>query len=142
MPSNKKISVVIPTYNRKSALARTLNSIFSQKFEPNEFEVIVVVDGSTDGTAELLRELKPPCAFRVIEQPNRGQAAARNEGWRSAVGQTILFLDDDMLCNPLLLSQHLDAHRNSKSVVVFGPVPIAPESPRNSRDRSFSRLQR
>ncbi len=130
MPSNKKISVVVPTYNRKSVLARTLDSIFTQKLEASAFEVIVVVDGSTDGTAEFLRKLKPSCAFRVIEQPNRGQATARNVGWRSAVGDIVLFLDDDMLCNPLLLSQHLDAHRNSKSVVVFGPVPIAPESPK------------
>jgi glycosyltransferase involved in cell wall biosynthesis/peptidoglycan/xylan/chitin deacetylase (PgdA/CDA1 family) len=132
-----KISVVIPTYNRRGALSRTLDSIFSQKFGLNEFEVIVVVDGSTDGTAEFLHELKPPCAFRVIEQPNRGQAAARNAGWKTALGEVILFLDDDILCNPLLLSQHFNAHQNATSVVVFGPVPVAPESPKTLTTNLF-----
>jgi len=130
MPVNIKMSVVIPTYNRKDTLSRTLNSIFCQNFPTSDFEVVVVVDGSTDGTAELLRGLKAPCAFRIIEQPNRGQAAARNTGWKAALGEVILFLDDDMLCNPSLLLQHFNAHQKTASVVVFGPVPVAPESPK------------
>ena len=125
------ISVVIPTYNRRDLLASVLQSIFAQDFPRDEREVVVVVDGSTDGTAESLRNLAAPCRFAVIEQPNRGPAAARNAGVRAAAGDIVLFLDDDIRCAPDLLSLHVAAHAKHGSSVVFGPVFIAPESPQN-----------
>src|SRR5262245_32795364 len=74
MTSSLKLSVIIPTYNRRNVLARTLPTIFTQDFPVDEYEVVIVVDGSTDGTSELLHSLKPSCALRIYEQPNRGQA--------------------------------------------------------------------
>ena len=53
-----RISVIIPTYNRRHVLERTLPGVLAQDFPPQDYEVIVVMDGSTDGTAELLRELE------------------------------------------------------------------------------------
>ncbi len=97
------ISVVVATYNRRAVLARTLPTLFAQDLPPGQYEVIVVVDGSTDGTAEWLRGLRPRQAFRVLEQPNLGPAAARNAGLAAARGGLILFLDDDILCGPTLL---------------------------------------
>ena len=98
-----KLSVVIPTFNRQRVLERTLPSLLAQDFPPENYEIIVVVDGSTDGTAQMLRELKPMCAFRVLDSPHRGPGAARNLGIRAAVGELVLFLDDDLVCTPGLL---------------------------------------
>lgn len=128
MPAPVAISVVIPTYNRREILSRTLPTIWQQDFPPDQYEVIVVVDGSTDGTAAMLRSLNPPCAFRVLEQPNRGQAAARNAGWRAARGELILFLDDDMQCNRSLIREHASAHDCPEPLVIFGPVPLSLDS--------------
>lgn len=124
-----QISVIIPTHNRGKVLSRALQTIFRQTCPPNAFEVIVVVDGSTDGTTEMLRQFHPACKFLVLEQPNRGQAAARNAGARAACGDLILFLDDDMLCVPNLVAEHMRAHVSGDRQVVFGPVYVAPGSP-------------
>jgi glycosyltransferase involved in cell wall biosynthesis len=115
------ITVVIPTYNRHSLLAQCLESLFRQSYSSAEFELIVVVDGGTDGTRDYLRRLKFPCAKQVIEQENRGQAAARNAGIRAARGKYILLLDDDFICDPQLLEEHARNHDGSECVVV-GPI--------------------
>lgn len=95
----------------------------------DEFEVIVVVDGSTDGTAQALRELFAPVSLRVIEQTNRGPSAARNAGIRLAQGDAVLFIDDDVLCGPGLFEQHATAHAEGVPRVVFGHLSIAADSP-------------
>jgi glycosyltransferase involved in cell wall biosynthesis len=86
------ISAVIPTYNRRDHVTRAIESVLSQR--PALHEVLVVDDGSTDGTAELLR-----CTFgtavRVVEQPNAGVSAARHLGVLEATGAWIAFLDSD-----------------------------------------------
>jgi glycosyltransferase involved in cell wall biosynthesis len=124
-----EISVVVPTYNRRDLVQRTLDSIFRQNVSPSSFEVIVVVDGSTDGTSDALRRLRPPCHFRIIEQENRGLAGARNTGFRAAAAPLILFLDDDMECEANLISVHLTEHQNFDPVVVFGALFTTPDSP-------------
>ena len=91
------ISVVVPTFNRREIAARTLATLFAQNSPPSSYEVVVVVDGSTDGTATALQSLRPDCSFRVIEQENRGLAGARNSGYKAAAADLVLFLDDDML---------------------------------------------
>ncbi|HEV2054415.1 MAG TPA: glycosyltransferase [Methylomirabilota bacterium] len=123
------ISVVIPTYNRQALLARTLPTVFAQDMAADDYEVIVVVDGSTDGSADWLRGLASPVAFRVLEQPNRGPAAARNAGVAVARGGIVLFLDDDILCGPTLLREHAAAHDGPESRMVFGQVLVAADSP-------------
>jgi peptidoglycan/xylan/chitin deacetylase (PgdA/CDA1 family)/glycosyltransferase involved in cell wall biosynthesis len=123
-----KLSVVIPTFNRRHVLERTLPALLAQDLAPEDYEVIVVMDGSTDGTAELLRNWKPKCAFRTLEAPHRGPSAARNVGILAAVGELILFLDDDLICVPDLLRQHCESHAGSEPLVVHGPIYIAPGS--------------
>src|SRR5712671_988446 len=123
-----EISVVIPTYNRRTLLARTLQNIFNQDLPPDQYEVIVVVDGSSDGTLEMLRELEPRCALRILSQANQGQAAARNAGIGAARGKLVLFLDDDILVPPNLLRAHASAHRPGEPAVVFGSVLVSEES--------------
>jgi glycosyltransferase involved in cell wall biosynthesis len=87
-----KVSVVIPCYNNEATIAETLESVFAQRFE-DSFEVIVVNDGSTDGTRAVLRKFGDRIA--VIDQENRGVAAARNLGIAAAAGEYIALLDGD-----------------------------------------------
>ena len=89
-PSNS-ISIVIPAYNAGAYLAETLNSVRSQSLKP--LEIIVVDDGSTDGTADLARSL----GALVISQANSGVAVARNTGVQAARGEYIAYLDADDL---------------------------------------------
>ena len=124
-----RISVVIPTYNRRALLARTLPTVFDQNVPAGDYEVVVVVDGSTDGSADWIRGLAPPVSLQVLEQPNRGPAAARNAGVAVARGVIVLFLDDDIVCGPTLLREHAAAHNGRESRMVFGPVLVAEDSP-------------
>ncbi len=123
-----KLSVIIPTFNRRQVLERTLPALLAQDLAPEDYEIIVVMDGSTDGTAKLLRNLKPKCTFRTLEAPHRGPSAARNVGIQAAVGELILFLDDDLICVSDLLRQHCESHADSEPRVVHGPIYIAPGS--------------
>jgi len=124
-----KISVIIPTFNRRDVITRTLPTLFNQDFPENEYEVIVVIDGAIDDTAEMLQRFAPTCAFRFCEQPNQGQAVAKNAAADLARGELLLFLDDDLICDATLLREHVLAHREQPDLVVFGPVFVASESP-------------
>jgi glycosyltransferase involved in cell wall biosynthesis len=94
-----QFSVVIPTYNREHLLARTLDSVWRQRFA--DYEVLVVDDGSTDGTQAYLQGLGNK--VRVINQANSGPGAARNIGVRQARGDYVALLDSDDLWFPWTL---------------------------------------
>ncbi|HMD04385.1 MAG TPA: glycosyltransferase family 2 protein, partial [Candidatus Binatus sp.] len=87
-----KVSVVIPTYNDAGTIAAAVESALAQAFDL-EFEVIVVVDGSTDGTRGVLERFGD--RIRVIDQNRRGVAGARNTGIRAATAEYIALLDAD-----------------------------------------------
>ena len=133
------ISVVVPTFNRREVVRRTVESLFAQNFPAEQYEVIVVVDGSVDGTTEALRAMKAPCRFNIVEQPNGGLAAARNSGAREAKGDLLLFLDDDMLSVPELVEAHVAVHRNGPRAVGFGCIFLSPESPPSLAAECFNR---
>jgi glycosyltransferase involved in cell wall biosynthesis/peptidoglycan/xylan/chitin deacetylase (PgdA/CDA1 family) len=117
-----ELSVIIPTYNRLAVLRRTLPTVLAQTLDGCDHEVVVVVDGSTDGTVTFLKSLGDP-SLKIVEQPNRGPAAARNSGLRNASGRLVLMLDDDFLCETGLLQAHSDRHRSgSRNLIVFGPI--------------------
>ncbi|MGO8818842.1 MAG: glycosyltransferase [Terriglobia bacterium] len=130
MTDTLKISVVVPTHNRRGVLvSRTLPAMFDQDLPAIDYEIIVVVDGSTDGTTQALRELHSTCSLRIIEQANSGPSAARNRGIQAAKGGLLLFIDDDILCTPSLLRLHLEARSGPEPAVVYGPISLAPETP-------------
>jgi glycosyltransferase involved in cell wall biosynthesis len=85
------VSVIIPTYNRSSLVLEAIDSVFRQTF--TDFELIVVDDGSTDGTVEVFNPYKG--RFVYCRQNNQGVSVARNRGLRLARGQWIAFLDSD-----------------------------------------------
>jgi GT2 family glycosyltransferase/peptidoglycan/xylan/chitin deacetylase (PgdA/CDA1 family) len=123
-----RISVVIPTFQRRETVVRSVAALDDQRFA--DFEVVVAVDGSSDGTAEALRGLKTGFPLRVLEQPNQGRAAAVNAGATASAGELILFLDDDMSADPELLAEHDRSHRDGADVVM-GDLPLDPASPPN-----------
>jgi GT2 family glycosyltransferase/peptidoglycan/xylan/chitin deacetylase (PgdA/CDA1 family) len=115
-----KISVVIASYNRREALAGCLTTLLDQNLPCSEYEIVVVVDGSSDGTSEMLNSFRPQCTLVTVEQENQGQTAALNAGVAAATGEIVLFLDDDLLCDRGLISAHLGAHEKGATTLVFG----------------------
>ena len=90
----KKISVIIPVYNAEKTIRRCLESIMSSEYE--EYEVIVVDDGSTDNSASILFEYaNRDRRVKIINQPNSGPSIARNKGLELAEGEIIAFVDSD-----------------------------------------------
>ncbi|KCZ72291.1 glycosyl transferase [Candidatus Methanoperedens nitroreducens] len=94
---NIKVSIVIPTYNRKESLKETLDSLLNQTYPEDRYEIIVCDDGSVDGTEEMMSELirESPRVIRYLKQENRGPASARNLGISIAAGEIVGFTDDD-----------------------------------------------
>ena len=91
--SRPSVSVIIPAYNRREAIAGAVRSVLCQSF--SDMEVLVVDDGSTDGTVEALSVVDDP-RMRLIAHPtNRGVSAARNTGLHAATGDWVAFQDSD-----------------------------------------------
>ncbi|MFA7662314.1 MAG: glycosyltransferase family A protein [Patescibacteria group bacterium] len=88
-----KVSFIIPTYNNQKTIEKCLKSIFEQSF--NDYEIIVVNDGSTDKTREILKKYR--AKLKIIDQPNQGAPAARNRGFKVSTGEYIFFCDADIL---------------------------------------------
>lgn len=101
--SSNIVSVIIPTYNRADTLDRAITSVLGQSYQP--IEVIVVDDGSTDHTAEVLAAFGD--SIRVIRQENRGPSAARNTGVAASIGKIIAFLDSDDTWEPTKLERQV-----------------------------------
>ncbi len=105
-----EISVVIPTHDRRAVLAEVLTALERQQGAP-PFEVVVVDDGSTDGTDELFSRLATALELKYIRQENRGPAAARNRGVLEARAPRVAFLGDDTVPRAGWLAAHQAAHR-------------------------------
>ena len=124
MGARPALSIVIPTRNRCQLLLAELRALENQTLPAEYYEVIVVVDGSTDGTGQAVEALDTAFSLRQIWPPGRGRAAACNAGIRAAEGEIVVLLDDDMLPSPALLEAHLHAHESGEHLGVMGPVPI------------------
>jgi GT2 family glycosyltransferase len=122
-----KISVVVATFNRRESLKRLLESLFRQSLPPADFEVIVVSDGSTDGTREMVQDLKRSFTnLAILDLKNRGPGAARNAGARLARGQYLAFTDDDCVATPDWLEQLIGSFENTNAVAVQGRTTTDP----------------
>lgn len=119
-----RASVIVPTYNRAEKLHACLDSLARQTCPPSDFEVIVVVDGSTDNTLEMLATLQMPFALKVVKQANNGQPQALNRGAEEACGRICVFLDDDIVVVPGFLEEHLRAHEGRGDLVGIGQITI------------------
>jgi GT2 family glycosyltransferase len=125
------LSVVIPSYNRRRKLEKALSAFAAQTYPHDRYEVVVVIDGSTDGSGDLARSLEVPYRLRVVEQENRGVAAARNRGAAEAEHPLLVFLDDDLIPDHDLLAGHATAQRDrGEEEVAFGYCPPVVEGRR------------
>ena len=131
MSAIPEIAAVICTHNRCAWLPDALGSLAAQSLPAGRFEVIVVDDGSTDATPAVVAEFSSRLPLRVITQPNRGLAAARNAGWRAARAPLVAYLDDDARAAPDWLERILAAFAEAPAAaVVGGPVHPRWEVPR------------
>ena len=107
-------SVVVPTHNRLSTLLQVLEALENQADAP-PFEIIVIDDGSSDRTAEIVPARRSPLAARFTfrSQPNSGPGRARNLGVSLASGRFVIFIGDDTVPEPRLLVEHARIHRES-----------------------------
>ncbi len=122
------VSAVVPAFNAEATIRATLDSILAQTFAG--LEVIVVDDGSTDATVDVVRQIEDP-RVRLVEQPNGGAAAARNLGIHHARGDWVAFLDSDDLWLPHKLERQLEELEASgmdaaQSSVVFVDEDLTP----------------
>ena len=120
------LSVIVPTFNRSAQLRSCLKALLEQDIDPAQYEVIVVVDGSTDETENMLLSIRTRCRFCFVSQSNSGAASARNRGVSLAQGQIVVFVDDDMLVDPGFVRAHLDAHHRHNNSAIVGSVKIVP----------------
>lgn len=114
------LTVVVPTYQRRASVIEVLRCLEQQTLDPSQFEVVVSIDGSDDGTEEATAALKLPFRLQTLWQPNRGAGPARNAGIRAARGDVVVMLDDDMRPRPQCLEAHLRAHGDGGTKVVLG----------------------
>ncbi|MBN1392335.1 MAG: glycosyltransferase family 2 protein [Sedimentisphaerales bacterium] len=111
------VSVCIPTYNRKDYLKETLQSVFAQTYK--DYEVVVVDDGSTDGTEEMIKSLDRPVRYYWVN--HIGQYAARNKLIELAQGKYITFVDSDDLLFPDTIERLMNAiDKNGPDVIAYG----------------------
>ncbi len=130
--SRPLFSVVIPSYNRRDTLERVLAAYERQTPEDLPFEVVVVDDGSSDGTRELLAAWRPRrYRYRFARQANGGPARARNRGISLAGGELVLFTGDDVEPTPTLLAEHWRGHQalNDPAALVLGLTRWPPGAP-------------
>lgn len=106
------ISAIICTYNREEMLRKNLESMAGQTLLKNRFEVLVVDDGSTDGTKQVADSFYGRMNVRYLYQRNAGPASARNHGIFAAQGKVVFFFDDDDIAYPTLLEEILKTHEN------------------------------
>jgi len=132
-----KLTIQLCTYNRATLLERVLEACFDQTLSADEYEVVLVNDGSRDETPAVIERVQrlAPCRFTVVNQPNGGLAKARNAGIAVSTGERIAFIDDDVLPTPVFAAEHLRSDAKHGDVVVRGaaintesfdalPVPV------------------
>jgi len=127
------LSVVIPSYNRSQMLRRCLDALVRQDQDPQSFEVVVVDDGSSDGTTEMVEGLQTPFELRLLSGRQGGWAAAQNAGIEASSGEICLLIDDDIVASPGLVAAHIAGHAAVQGSTI-GIGPLTQEPPRGRED--------
>lgn len=119
------VSVIIPTYNRKDSLLRTLDSLARQTYPADRFEVLVVDDGSSDETEDVTQRVYP-FALHYLRQENAGEIVARNNGALHSNGELLVFVDDDIEASSEYLATMVAIHQTHPKSVVLGALADPP----------------
>jgi glycosyltransferase involved in cell wall biosynthesis len=132
------ISVIIPVYNGEKTIRETIDSVLNQTFQ--DFELIVINDGSQDTTVEIVEGIQDP-RLKLFSYPNAGQAMSRNRGFSHAVGEYISFLDADDLWTPDKLDAQLKAlQENPQAAVAYSWTNYIDESGQYLRQGSYVKV--
>jgi glycosyltransferase involved in cell wall biosynthesis len=116
------VSVIIPTFNRRHSLGRVIESVLQ---DPATAEVLVVVDGSSDGSIEFLEQLsRSQPRVKPVSMEHRGPNAAVQAGLEQAASEIVLILDDDLEASPGLVSAHARPHEAATNLIVLGYSPL------------------
>jgi GT2 family glycosyltransferase len=130
LKTERTVSIITPTHNRRRSLERLLLSIAGQDHPMERIEMVVVCDGCTDDTVSFLKEYSAPFSLKFIEQPGLGAANARNQGAALASGEQLIFLDDDIEASPGLVSAFVRACNREEDVVVgYLPMELRKNAP-------------
>lgn len=124
MAEQLRASVIIPTYNRQAVLAKTLTALYSQTVPAELYEIVIVDDGSTDGTADMVASFRSRRGPRLIYhwQENKGRSAARNKAVCLASNELLIFVDSDLIPCSRFVAAHLRAHQGQPKLIGHGPV--------------------
>ncbi len=120
--ADREITVGLCSRNRKETLRQVLLTLADQSIHPDRYEVVVIDDGSTDGTGEMIAQLDVPYRLTYGYQEHAALATARNHGIRLCRGEVMLYIDDDVLADHHLLEEHLRSHQSFTKCVVNGWV--------------------
>ena len=133
------ISLIVPTYNRLPILKKCLAALEAQTVAKNQFEVIVIDDGSTDGTEAFMREYKAPFRLHSLRQKNSGTGMARRHGVEHASGEYLLLMNDDTICSPNVIQEHLATQNRypGQKWAVLGNFQYPEESRRRAMTHFF-----
>jgi glycosyltransferase involved in cell wall biosynthesis len=126
-----EVSIIIPTYNRAGIIEKSLNSLLLNNASTNSFEVILVDDGSTDTTFDIIKSLERTYTIPIVYilQDHKGPAVARNKGIAAAKGKIIIFLDDDIIVDHGFVEEHINGHNKypGENVAVQGIIQWSEE---------------
>lgn len=115
-----KVSVIVPVYNAERYLDFCIKSILAQDF--GDFEVVLIDDGSTDGSGAILEQYQDNSRVKIITQKNAGVSAARNVGIRNSQGEYIMFVDADDYIDTMMLRELYGASENGECDLVISRI--------------------
>lgn len=124
-----RYSIIVATYNRLDEVRELISSFKGIDFDPKAFEIVIVDDGSTDGTKDYVQSLKTPFAIQYIEQQNQGPGSARNNGMRHAKGTYFIYIDSDCMVPPHYLKEIDQALHQYQWDAFGGPDTFHPSFP-------------
>jgi len=136
------VSIIIPTYNNKDSLKKTVISLCEQSYPKDKYEIIVVDDGSTDdlGKDFISWQRVCSCQLRYFFQKNKGPAAARNLGIRYAVGDIIAFIDSDCIATNTWLEEIVKGYNNEKIAGIGGTIKALPTASKISQYCAYIKM--
>jgi glycosyltransferase involved in cell wall biosynthesis/peptidoglycan/xylan/chitin deacetylase (PgdA/CDA1 family) len=134
-----KLSVLVPSHDRRALLERCIESLCAQTLDPGAFELVVALDGSTDGSAEAVERRETPFERRILSLEKGGKSLALNAAIEAARGSVCVFLDDDVIASPELLAAHLAAHREDERTLGIGALAQQPPRARDWYAHCFAK---
>lgn len=135
-----KLSIIVPVYNVELYLERCVMSLLNQDMDPNQYEIILVNDGSTDGSGDIARRFKNNYPIvQLVEQTNGGLSAARNSGLDRAQGRYIMFVDSDDFIEPNVIGLLVSKAEQHDLDLLFYESQFYPWESRQTARQPFER---